>query len=154
MSQSDPNVLLAALSRFEALRNQSPCKAQRRFQRFAVRGEALLRTLKLAGFDEKPIYVMLRDIGPNGIGFLSDRPLEVNSHWRVSFLNRGCVIAEQAMVIRHSRGFDQQVHLVGGPFCADPGLLCVLGIDPRAVQVGDGPTITDGSAILAPEKVI
>ncbi len=150
----DSHPLLLALASLESSYGQEPSNWRRCFQRFVVRGGALLQSLDRTKIYKNPIQIMLRDISLDGVGFVCQRPFEVNSKWRVSFLKQDSTIAQQAMVVSHCIPLTPTVYLTGGVFCADLGLLCVLGIDPRAIKDGDGPTNAGNSAYQASDNAV
>ena len=82
------------------------------------------------------------------MGFVCQHSLPTGSNWRVCFLQRGYVIGEQAIVVRHCRPVAEGVYLVGSQFVIDNGLLALLGIDPSAIRDEDGSAseINDESA--------
>ena len=136
MSTGSPSDLLAALETIEKREDESsPLKGRRRCRRFKVRGGACLEPV-LYGGESSTQHVLLRDITPLGVGFVSQTPLELDSNWMLCLLKHDHFIGRQAMVLRHCDAVDG-VYLVGGQFCAETGLLCLLDIDPRAVNFDD-----------------
>lgn len=156
MASNDPRQLVAALAKAEALRDTSQHKSgNRHYHRFVVRGDAELHPMDSDRLDRAPITAMLRDIGRGGVGFVVQQPLPPNSTWRMSFLNHGHVIGQQAIIIRHCRPFLDRVYLVGAQFCIETGLLCLLGVEPGAIAAGDqaGREHDGPVAFLAPGEV-
>ncbi|MCC6581754.1 MAG: hypothetical protein IT440_15080 [Phycisphaeraceae bacterium] len=154
MSDTNAQALLDELTRLEDLRNPNRCEGKRQFQRFVVRGDAEMAKMDRSRIDELPIPVLLRDLGRGGVGFITQIPLEVNSVWRVCFLQHGYTVGQMAVIVRHCRTVREGVHLIGAQFCSESGLLYQMGINPQAVRDGDAPAaITDAGAFLAPSEV-
>lgn len=151
MPQIGPKALLAALSKLENLRDPSAGEGKRQFHRFVVRGEAEL--VNVDHTDTKPITlpVQIRDVGLGGMGFVSQIPLEVGSVWRVNFLQSGHVIGTQPILIRHSRTVNDALHLIGGQFVIETGILCILGVNPSSIR--DGGKIGESSNFVPPSEV-
>ena len=153
MSSGAASNLLDELSRLESLRDPER-QGQRQFRRFAVRGDAELYPIDVARTDRQPVDIKLRDIGRGGIGFVCEQPLEVGSNWRCAFLNRGQVISQQAMIVRHCREVQAGLYLIGAQFCLDLGVMVSLGLSPNDVVAGDsGEDGPDDNAFVSPTDV-
>ena len=147
MSTPEPNSLLTALDQLESLRKEKIGQRRRRCQRFVVRGEGLLEVPQLAATPSSLIAIQLRDVSLSGLGSVCLSTLEVGSQWRVLCLHRGFPIAYQGLIVRHCDAVDSNLHLLGGAFCADAGLLSILGVDPRAIPLDDA----GNSAFMTPD---
>lgn len=142
--------LAADLSRYESLRQQRPAQARRRYQRFVVRGDAVIEPLRPTDAPDGPTHIMLRDVAPGGVGFVCPTRLDVRSRWQISFLDRQCTVARQPVIVGHCCELRPGVFLVGGPFCAETGLLNMLGVDPAAISSRDGPALAGDTAFDGP----
>jgi len=156
MDTTQPRSLRGELDRLESLRD--PAQAgYRRFQRFVVRAEAELHPMNRDRLDPTPIEVQLRDISRGGVGLLAQQPLEDLSAWRICFLQEGYVIGEQAMIVRFCRPVSENLHLIGGQFVIDTGLLISLGISPGALEdeqlVGEDETREGEGDFVGPEEM-
>lgn len=152
-NQCNPHSILNALSRLEGLRDPASAARKRQFRRFVIRGDAELVDISDARMDRPPLRVQLRDVGWGGLGFICTRPLAANSMWRMNFLSHEYQIGTQTILVRHSAPVEQGIYLIGGQFCLDPGMLCLLGVDPSLISAG-GMTNDDGSiAFQAPGEV-
>ncbi|QDU72342.1 PilZ domain-containing protein [Mucisphaera calidilacus] len=128
--------LLDTLNALEDLRSNE-VSARRAFQRFVVRGDAQLLPMDRNHLDPNPIPIHLRDISRGGLGFITTAELDVNSSWRVVFYHHGFPVGEQGLVVRHSRRVEAGLHLVGGQFVVNSGVLSLLGIDPSQIDDED-----------------
>lgn len=154
MSPTAAHRLLDELVKLETLREPNHPAGKRVFTRFLVRGDAELVSIDRSRLDTAPVSILLRDAGRGGLGFVTDRPLESNSIWRAGILDHGYVVSQQAMIVRHCRKVRDSLYLVGGQFCADSGLLCLLGVDPAMIPEGDTPSTSNvGSNFLRPGEV-
>jgi len=154
MSSTAPHRLLDELVKLENLRDPQHHPGKRLFARFLVRGDAELVSVDRSRLDMTPVPILLRDAGRGGLGFVTDKPLEPNSTWRTGFLNRGYVVAQQALTIRHCRQVGNSLYLIGGQFCAESGLLCLLGVDPASITDGDNPhQAENNNTFLSPGEV-
>ena len=156
MATIHPRQLLGKLDRLESLR--SPVHNghdQRRSRRFTIRGEAELRPMSRNSLNPMPVEVKLRDVGPGGIGFICDRPLQADSTWQISFMLQGFQIAEQAVVIRHCRELDEDLYLIGAQVILPTGLLVGLGVDPGELSDGscDGEYDCESGQFVTPGEV-
>jgi len=154
MTRSDPNDLLAELSRLENLRSGDCKSRRRRHPRFVVRGQAELLSADCSSSNDEPLAVMLRDMGRGGLGFISDRPIGAGSLRELRFIQRAYRVGETNVVIRHCEQVKDQVYLVGCQVCLGNGLIYLLGVDPDAVGDGDGAAIeADAAAFLPPGEI-
>ncbi len=154
MDRSDPNELLAELSRLENLRSGDSKSRRRRHPRFVVRGQAELLQAHCSTFNDDPVEVMLRDMGRGGLGFIADRPITAGSLRELRFIQRTYRVGEANVVIRHCEQVKDEVYLVGCQVCLGNGLIYLLGVDPDAVDDGDGPAIeADSAAFLPPGEI-
>ena len=160
MACSDPKDLLAELSRLEQGRfgvtgpshNQSG--SRRRHRRFAVRGYAELSETDRSFSNEPPVTVMLRDVGRGGLGFVTDRQIDVGSLRRIRFVQRGYCVGEADVVTRHCSEVTEHAYAIGCQICLGNGLMYLLGIDPETVGDGDGPDASvDSGEFLPPTDV-
>ncbi len=158
MSDPDPKQLLAALAKAESLRDSSgPGAGRRQYQRFVIRGEAELYPMDGNRLDKTPVPVVLRDVGRGGVGFVVQNPLPSHSNWRICFVDHGHVINHQAIVVRYAQEMSQGVFLTGAQFCAETGLLCLLGVDPAAIAVSNDvvqETSVDRPAVFLPPSEV
>ncbi len=154
MPSNDPNTLLAILNKLEAKRGQSAAAAKRRYQRFVVRGEALIYPMDSMAIEQAPISAMLRDVALNGVGFVIGQELPVDSIWRVGFVNRGSVVGHQGIVVRHCEEIQAgSAYLVGCMFTIEIGLLGLLGVDTSDCIATDHRDVGYGDSFLAPGEV-
>ncbi|MBI1335434.1 MAG: hypothetical protein GC164_00555 [Phycisphaera sp.] len=156
MIARDPKQLLDALTKAESLRDPKKVEGKRQYRRFVVRGEAELSPMDHNRLDQLPRAVMIRDVGRAGLGFISPEPIERNSTWRVHFISHGSVIGQQAIIVRHCSKIEEGVYLIGSQFCAETGLLCLLGVPHSEIAMGDEsavPTEDASAAFLAPGEV-
>lgn len=154
MSSSEPRHLLEELAKLEKLRDPEAAKQRRQFQRFIVRGDGEIRDVHRSHADDRPLPVMLRDLGRGGVGFLCDQALRVGTVWSMRFLQRGYEIGHVHIVVRHSTAVEDGVHLIGSQVCVGDGMMYLLGVDPAMIRDGDNPTVTAASAaFLPPEEV-
>ena len=152
MDTSDPRALLDALNQLESLRNLRKPAGSRHFKRHVVRGEAELHALDQSRLDHVPLPIQLRDVGLGGLGFVCQRELPVGSMWRVCFYSHGYLIAQQAGLVRHVRAVRDGVYLAGLQFCAEAGLLHLLGVEPTDALALD-PGGDEEFAFLPPAEV-
>jgi len=153
MADHHPGKLLAALAQLEQKRDDGNQAAKRSFRRFVIRGEADLHPLDRTRLDDPPIHVHLRDIGRAGVGFITDQKLENDSIWRINFEHRGYPITHETCIVRHVSEVMPGIYLVGTQFCADSGLLVLLGVDPAHLTDGDGPAINTENDFVSPAEV-
>lgn len=147
MSASEPMDLLGELNRLENLRDQNR-SGQRQFPRYFVRDDAELHPIDASRIDRTPVEIKLRDISRGGIGFICQQNLPVDSNWRVAFIQRRHVVAQQAVTIRHCREVRPSVFLVGAQVCFDAGLLITLGLDPDSIDAE-----ADADSFVAPDDL-
>jgi hypothetical protein len=122
--------------------------------RFVVRGDAELHKMECNRLEDYPIQVQLRDLGRGGVGFVSPIALEVNSTWRSEFHQRGYMIGQVCIIVRHCRAVRDGVFLIGSQICLESGMMYLLGINPEAVREGDSPAaMLDGGNFLAPTDI-
>ena len=138
MIQPDPNALLETLNELEQRRQSNVHSTMRRFRRFVVRGDGVLYTVEQNSIEDAPVLIQLRDVGRGGVGFLCQAPLEVNSTWRICFVNQGHMIGHMPIVIRHSQEVEAGVYLIGAQFSIETGLLKLLGVDPLLIHEDEG----------------
>lgn len=154
MVRSDPNELLAELSRLENLRSGDGAARRRRHARFVVRGQAELLQADCSSSDDETLEVMLRDMGRGGLGFIADRPIGTGSLRELRFIQRAYRVGETNIVIRHCEQVKDEVYLVGCQVCLGNGLIYLLGVDPDALGDGDGPAMAaDSAAFLPPGEI-
>lgn len=152
MTVSNPHRLLEELVRLESLRISNTSSTKRVYSRFVIRGEAEIIPMDRNGPIGEPISILLRDVGRGGLGFVSSRPLDASSTWRVGFLQNGYVFATQAIIVRHCKMVRPDLYLVGAQFCIESGLLCLLGVDPAEIEDGDRP-VSDHARYIPPAEV-
>ena len=154
MSTPDLDALLEQLNQLENIRDPlRSMSAKRQFQRFVIRAEAELRPIGGRRLDLAPLPVQVRDISRGGIGFLCSQPLETGSNWRVCFFNRGFLMGQQAVVVRHCCEIGGGVYLCGGVFVIDDGLLVQLGVDPAELVGNASEDSDDNGEFLPPAEV-
>lgn len=151
MTTSDPYPLLDSLTRLESIRRPDPDNAQRRVRRFTVRAEVMLHSLDSRHVETDPIHAMLRDISQAGAGLVSQTEIQPLSNWRMDVLHQEFAIARLAFIVRHCQSVEGKVFLLGGTFGVEPGLLGVLGVDPRSIL--DSDDLDGDSAFVAPSDV-
>ncbi|MCE9591080.1 MAG: hypothetical protein K8S99_11205 [Planctomycetes bacterium] len=153
MPPTSPHRLLEELIRLEAIRDPKCGESKRAYSRFVVRGDAELTSVERSRLDIAPLPILLRDIGRGGLGFVSQKPLEAGSVWRVGFLQNGYVLAQQALIVRHCKMVRADLYLIGSQFCIETGLMCLLGVNPGAIADGDHPTTVQDTRFLPPAEV-
>lgn len=124
---AEPKELMNALELLDRARQDPSIEKQRRFKRFAIRGDARLEPMDENALDE-PMTVLLRDISRGGVGFLCDRSLEPQTSWRLRFENRGNIVGAQPVIIRFSRLIQRNLYIAGGQFVLEPYLLSLAGV--------------------------
>ncbi len=149
---ASPHDVLAALTDIE---RQSPDQftRKRQFDRYSLRGEAILQPIHAATVDVKMLRVQLRNISRTGVGFLATEPIPTGTLWRVTFVIRNYAMGQQTVTIRHSRPIADGVFLTGGQFCIEPGLLHIMGIDPDTLSPCDTDEFLEMEDFLAPGEV-
>lgn len=150
-----PQDVLVALEELEQQAENSSAQSRREYDRFAVRGDAVLANMDSIGGESVTIQVMLRDVSRGGIGFLCQQKVDAGTLWRVSFMQHGYAIAHQGLQIRHCRELRSGVFLVGGQFVVETGLMCILGVPPAKLRT-DKPTLAvkeDDAQFLPPGEV-
>lgn len=152
MTQTRPALLLDELEKLESLRDDISGHHRRRDLRFVVRGNANLINLNPHRNQNIPTDAMLRDISRGGVGFLTDRSLDVGSVWRMQFIQQNYGIGETDVIIRFTREIEKHVHIVGCQICMQSGLLYLMGVSPPNI---DSATmdITPSDTFVAPEDV-
>lgn len=155
---TEARALLQELKRLENIRDHSVVQSKRQFERYVVRAEAELHPMDRTQTQHTPIPILLRDLSRGGIGFVTSVPLDVHSNWDVAFIQHGFVIGRQGLTIRHCKRVQDDAFLVGGQFCADSGLLALLGVRPGSLR--DAPVIhedldpsDDDANFLSPEDI-
>ncbi|MFA9478676.1 hypothetical protein ACERK3_10245 [Phycisphaerales bacterium AB-hyl4] len=152
MPGSGPLNLLEELKRLETLRSPKS-DGQRRHQRFLLRTDAELHPMSPQQLDRTPLDIKLRDISRCGMGFISQTPLPQGSTWRACFMQRGHVVGQQGLLVRHCRNVGDGLYLIGGQFCIDTGLLVTLGVEPNRVYEGDAHYGDEDDAFIPPGDV-
>ena len=150
MSRNTPLTLLNQLKRME-MAASAQASEQRQFRRFFCRADAELHPMDTAQVVRTPLEIKIRDISRGGMGFISQTLLAPASCWRACFLHRGCVIAQQSLIIRHCRSVGAGLYLAGAQFCIDTGVLSLVGIDPARISEGNNPQ--DDESFLSPQDV-
>jgi len=157
MEDNTPDNILSELTRLENMRQGAANSAQRQFKRYAIRGDALLISAEVADTHHDGIEIHLRDVSRGGVGFLCDRELEANTCWNIIFYHQGLQIAQQPIVVRHSQAINNGLYLIGSMFCAEAGLLALLGVNASDLHasedVGQDNDGEDGGNFLAPGDV-
>lgn len=159
MAERNPDALLSELTRLEALRDprkNAGAGSNRSFERFVVRGDIELHPESRTRLDRNPLDVKIRDLARGGVGFIAQQHMPKGSCWRACFLQHGFVVAQQCLVVRHSREVSPGVFLVGTQFVSDPALLALMGVEPGAIQDGDEQDVigsVGGDAFVAPSEV-
>ena len=137
MACSDPKDLLAELSRLERTRSDVTGASRRRHRRFTVRAYAELSETDRSFSNEPPATVMLRDMGRGGLGFVTDRPVEVGSLRQLRIVQHGYCVGEADIVARHCGKVTDHAYVVGCQVCLGNGLMYLMGVDPETVGDGD-----------------
>ena len=132
MTSPDHNSLLKELEQMERSRETEGGKAQRRFERFSIRGIALVEPIRL-GTSKEMQTVVLRDLSLGGLGYLSSVPLQIDTIWSIDFIDDVYRVDQQTITIRFCNKVREDAYLAGGQFCADMGLMTSQGVQPRRV---------------------
>jgi hypothetical protein len=109
----------------------------RQSTRHTVRGEAKLEPLNENLDLVAPAQVTLQDIGRTGVMFDCDRPLPLNSAWRLRILSRGHQVASLAILIRYCRAVRDGQHQIGAQLAIEPFVLSFLGVDEHEIRMED-----------------
>lgn len=131
----DPEKLVDVLARLEAERRRPENENRRRFRRFVIRGEARLEPLNNSSLGDSQV-VLLRDVGYAGVGFLTDRELDLETMWRMRFHhpNHGTVFGAQPVIVRYCRPIQPNLYMVGAEFVIEPYLLSLLGVEDKKLR--------------------
>ena len=155
MATTEPRNLIDVLQRLEDWRQDKPDQTRRSFRRFPIRGEGRIEPVHESCFEQAPLKVMLRDLSRGGVGFVSERPLDVGSVWRMAFIRHDRQIGTQTFVVRFRRPIHEGLYLVGGIFTIEPHLMVMMGIDEihltDDIEERSGPE--DTTAFLPPEQI-
>ena len=106
----------------------------RQFARLSVRQEAELVGVGCGRVDRRPLQVYIQDVGLGGIGFVCSEALEPNSLWRISVVQRGYILSEQTIIVRHCQAEGTDRFIVGGQCCLSASFLHTLGVDPESAM--------------------
>ncbi len=136
-SARDPHAVLKALNATESAPAAAVFHVQRHYARHSIRGDALLQQLNESVVDQPPIRISLRDVSLGGLGFTCDRPLKVGGIWRAVFTVKGYHFGQQGLRVCHCRTVADGLYLIGGQFCLEPAVLCLLGVDPVQLAAPD-----------------
>jgi len=154
VADANAKKLLEELIQLEGLRNPNHAAGKRQFTRHVVRSEAEFVPMDRRRLEQVPSLVQLRDLGRGGLGIVAPRQFEVDSLWRVNFIQHGLVVGEISALARHCRSVSGGIYLTGFQFCADSGLLSLLGIDQKALMVDESNDVLgDADMFVAPSEV-
>ena len=135
MSATDQSAFRALAHLHDVERQSQGDPSERRvFKRFPVRGLVRLRPAARHAKTDHTVEAHLRDVGRGGMAFVCSEPLPDQSLWTASFMQHGCVVAEQTIQIRHKRVVDDGCHLHGIQFVASDGLMALLGVNPTDID--------------------
>jgi len=134
MATIDSSTLLDELSRLEPSAPRNVAEELRAWPRVPVRAAAELYPIAATCLDRAPLEVALRDLSWDGLGMLSNVPLEAGSRWRCSFLRDGHAIGHQPIGIVYCRTLSDGIYHVGGQFVLDCGIAYLLGADVNALS--------------------
>ena len=155
-SPRDPHAVLRALNEAESA-PASAARFQRRYARHCIRADALLQPLDDSVTEQGSIRIQLRDVSLGGLGFVCEHGLKVGSLYRVVFTLKGYHFGQQVVRVCHCRSIAPGVNLIGGQFCLEPAVLCLLGVDPLQMAAPDKdavkPVDGDGDGFLSPTDV-
>ncbi len=134
MSMLSPADILAELDRLEFLRNASPNPGpNRRFERYSVRGTAILQPVCKQGLYDCNLEVQLRDVSRGGVGFLATELMVPFGFWQMSFIRDDLKIGEQEIIVRHCQQVSDGLYLAGAEFVVSSGLLNQIGVPATTV---------------------
>lgn len=146
--------LLRELEELEQLRSQDAARGKRNYERFVIRGDARLLPMEDHGDADAGIRVLLRDLGRGGLGFITSGAVPSASLWRIEFLQHDYVVATASLHVRHCREVSEGVHLCGGMFVADSGVMCQLGVEPASIRGGaDIADLAQAGGFVTPQDV-
>lgn len=130
-----------------------PVKDRRRFSRHAVRGSARIEPLDEMIVSTRTIQVTIIDVCSIGMQLEVDRELDVNSTWRVRFIEHNFCLGTVPLAIRNCRKLDEYTYQVGGMFVIEPVLLRHLGMSSNQIQrtLLGGPEYFAAGNFTAPE---
>ena len=132
MTEQNHTSLLEELENLERTHQGESSQAHRRFQRFSIRGIALIEPVRLGTGNEMQT-IALRDLSLGGLGYLGPSPLLIDTVWSIDFLDDVYRIGQENITIRFCNMVRDNVYLIGGQFCAPMGLMSALGVEPRSV---------------------
>ncbi|MCK4872738.1 MAG: hypothetical protein KAS72_08450 [Phycisphaerales bacterium] len=141
MSVERAQHLLETLGHIEKWRAKPASIRKRRFTRFGVRGSAILTSPAGCEHEQSTtsVTIQLRDVGRGGTGFLSDRPLRVDSPWRLTLLDEELVTHSIPFFVRYCQHVEEGAYLVGGEFGIEACVLLALGVSGRNITAHDVP---------------
>jgi hypothetical protein len=130
-----------------------PAKDRRRFSRHSVRGQARIEPLDEMLSNVHTLQVTIRDICTIGMLFEIEKELEVQSTWRVRFIDHNYCAGSVPFIVRNCRKISENVFQVGGMFVIEPYLLKYLGMTYQQVQreLLGGPEFLSSGSFASPE---
>ncbi len=158
LSPRDPHAVLRALNDVECAPGAAAAQMQRRYARHSIRADALLQQLDDTVTYVPSIRIQLRDVSLGGLGFVCETTLKVGSLYRVVFTMKGYHFGQQVVRVCHCRAIAPGVNLIGGQFCLEPAVLCLLGVDPLQMAAPDAasaptPQNEDADAFVGPNEL-
>lgn len=128
MQPGEPHNLVEVLSRLDLTSTRGCVREQRRFDRYPVRQSAILEPLNPIDRNHESLMVNIREMSLVGVGFLSQEPVELNSIWRIRFIDEKVFIGSQPAHVCHTQMVQDGLYMVGAQFAIEPILLQVLGV--------------------------
>jgi hypothetical protein len=110
---------------------------QRRFRRFAVRGEALLWPADVSSQPVAPATAQIRNISRCGIGMLCSEPASPGKHWRLQIIDSDLMVASVAAFCRFCRPVTDGAFLIGAEFGIEAAIMRTLGVSAKELTEGD-----------------
>lgn len=128
MQPGEPHNLVEVLSRLDMASKRGAVNEQRHYERYSVRQSAILEPLNPIDGNREPIMIDIREVSLVGIGFLSQAPVELNSLWRIRFIDEKVFIGSQPAFICHTQMVQDGLYMIGAQFAIEPVMLQVLGV--------------------------
>ncbi len=129
--------LQAALRSLDETQGKPPASLQRRFKRFAVRGEARLWPGEAITNPPSPITVQMRDFSRGGAGLLSNEPVTRGCFWQMQLVDGDLSITALPTFCRYCREVADGAYLIGVEFGVEASILLALGITAKELIEGD-----------------
>ena len=121
----------AALRKLEDWKEKTPGAKQRRFKRFAARGQIRLLPGEVGANWQDSYTVHVRDASRGGIGILSNQEVSRGRFWQVQIASDRLAIATRPGFCRYCREVTPGAYLIGIELCTEASILLSLGVSAR-----------------------